>query len=78
MSAFTDKFGKPNSDELGEFKTAAGYKGDKHETKWIEGDTVLEVAYPSGTINNMSIFLFSESSAKADVQAAKAKAKGDL
>lgn len=77
-SALTEKFGNPESVQTSEFKTAAGLSGPKTTTRWIDGDSIISVEYPSGKINEMRVEMVSKAYRDAQVEAFKAKAKKDL
>ena len=77
-AALTEKFGKPASVEEGEFKTAAGYKGPKVTTTWVEGDNIITFANPSGKIDEMRVEIYSKVQREAEIEAFKARSKKDL
>lgn len=77
-SAFTEKFGKPTTSETSEFRTAGGLTAAKVTTRWVDSDTVLSITYPSGSINEMRVEIYSKQAFDAEIAATKAKAKKDL
>ncbi|MBK5105335.1 MAG: hypothetical protein JJE42_13890 [Burkholderiales bacterium] len=77
-SALVEQLGKPTTEETEEFRTAAGYRGPKKTTSWVDGDTVITVAYPSGRITDMSVEIYSKIQRDAEMEASKAKSKKDL
>jgi hypothetical protein len=74
-SALVEKLGKPTAEETEEFRTADGFRGPKKITSWIDGDTVITVAYPSGRLTDMMVEIYSKNQRDAEIEAVKAKSK---
>ncbi len=77
-TAFVEKFGLPTKEEKAEFKTAAGFSGEKIINTWTSGDAAIVLTSPSGKINEMRVEIYSTSFLNAEVDARKAKARSDM